>query len=92
MGIILLTTITIIVAVLINPISKKVSRKVDDKRYLRVHVHHSVTGLFILAVGLAFANTIIVSLGLGMYLAHGLEEMYYNKKPFPVAFFILITR
>jgi hypothetical protein len=86
-----LTVITIIVEVFINPISKKVSKRVDDKRYLKVHVHHSVTGLVILAAGLAFTNKIIIALGLGLYIAHGFEEMYFNKKRFPKAFFILIT-
>ncbi len=92
MEIFLLTALTIIVTVLVNPISKKVSKRVDDKRYLKVHVHHSVTGLVILAAGLAYANKITIALGLGLYLAHGLEEMYFNKQPFPKAFFILITR
>jgi hypothetical protein len=92
MEIFLLTTITIAIAVLVNPISKKISHKVDDKRFLKVHVHHSVTGLLLLIIGLVFMNKIIISLGLGMYLAHGFEEMCYNKKPFPKAFFILVTR
>ena len=92
MEIFLLTAITIVVTVLANPLSKKLSNKVDDKKYLKVHIHHSITGLLTLAVGLIFANKIVISLGLGMYLAHGLEEMYYNKKHFPKAFFIFVTR
>jgi hypothetical protein len=87
----LITIITLVITVLLNPISKKVSRKVDDKRYLKVHVHHSVTGLLLLVIGLAFMNKIVIGLGLGIYLAQGIEEMYFNKKPFPKAFFILIT-
>jgi hypothetical protein len=81
-----------VVTVLINPLSKKISKRVDDKKYLKVHVHHSITGLFILIVGLIFVNKIAIAIGLGIYLAHGFEEMYYNKKHFPRAFFILITR
>lgn len=92
MQIFLVTIITVVITVLSNPLSKKISRRVDDKRYLKVHVHHSVTGLLILAAGLAFTNKIAIGIGLGLYLAHGIEEMYYNKRRFPEAFFILITR
>jgi uncharacterized membrane protein len=91
MQIFLITTITLIVVFLLNPISKKAARKVNHERLLKVHIHHSVSGAVLLIVGVVVGSTIILSIGLGIYLAHGAEEMYFNKKRFPKAFFIFLT-
>lgn len=92
MQFLLVTILTVIVAVFINPLSKKVSHRVDDKRYLGIHVHHSVTGLLICAAGLIMGNKVVAAIGFGLYLAHGVEEIYYNKRKITKAFFIFITR
>lgn len=72
-----------------------VFRKSVEKRPFKVgrrKIHHSVLGLLLFAIGIASRNPIILSIGLGMYLSHGIEEMYFNKTRIPGAFFVFVTR
>lgn len=92
MPFILITIVTFAVTFLLNPLSKKVAKRVRGKRHPRFHIHHSATGLLILVLGLAIHERIIAGLGLGIYLAHVAEEIYFNKKNVAKAFFILVTR
>lgn len=88
----LIMAISLILTFLLNPIFKKTGATVKAKRSLDVHVHHSVFGLILLAIGIIIDSNAVIAVGLGIYLAHGLEEMYFNKRRFPKAFFIFVTR
>jgi hypothetical protein len=92
MRIFLLTIITFIVTFLLNPISKKVSRKINPDRFLKVHIHHSVWGVLLFVIGITVRNDSVLALGLGIYLGHVAEEVYFNKRNVIKAFFILVTR
>ncbi|HEX7633338.1 MAG TPA: hypothetical protein VF401_03360 [Candidatus Saccharimonadales bacterium] len=86
------TLITLAITFLLNPISKKVSKKIKGDRHPKWHIHHSVTGLAILAVGLLVGVKIISAIVLGIYLGHVAEEIYFNKRNPIRALFILVSR
>ena len=88
----LITIITLILDLLTHSLSKKISNKIDDKRYIKVHIHHSVTGMLLLAIGLIISNEAVMAIGLGLYFGHVAEEMYFNKRSFIKALFIFVTR
>lgn len=92
MNIFIITLITLVLIFLLNPVSKKASRHVSYERFLKVHIHHSVFGIILFIIGAVIGNAFILSVGLGMYLAHGVEEVYFNKKYSPKAFFVFFTR
>jgi hypothetical protein len=94
MEFLLITMITFAVTFSLNPLYKKLDRKINErrKRPSKFHIHHSVTGLFILVAGLLINNKVIAAMGIGIYLAHVAEEIYFNKRNVTKAFFILITR
>jgi hypothetical protein len=83
--------ITIIMAVItfhLNPLLKKVSLKNSSG----LHIHHSVLGLAILILGLLFKNYVVASIGLGIYIGHVAEEMYFNKRSLLKASLVFVTR
>ena len=88
----IMTIVTLLIAFLMNPLSKKAARKIQHEKYLRVHVHHSAYGVILFILGVVIGNVFLLSVGLGLYLAHGAEEIHFNKKRFPKAFFIFVTR
>jgi hypothetical protein len=88
----LITIITIFLDFLSHSYSKKLSNKIDDKRYIKVHIHHSVTGMLVLAIGIIIGNRAIMAIGVGLYVGHVMEEMYFNKRNFITALFIFVTR
>jgi hypothetical protein len=51
-----------------------------------------VLGVSLFTLGAVIHNDPLLAIGLGMYLSHGLEEMYYNHTPVPAAFFVFITQ
>jgi len=88
----LITIITIALDFLTHSQSKKLSNKIDDKKYIKVHIHHSVTGMLVLAVGIIIGNRAVMAIGVGIYVGHVLEEMYFNKRNFITALLIFVTR
>jgi Na+/H+ antiporter NhaD/arsenite permease-like protein len=92
MRFLLITILTLIVAFLLNPISKKVSKRVNPDRFTKVHIHHSVWGVLLFVIGIIIGNDAVAALGLGIYLGHVAEEVYFNKRNVIKAFFILVTR
>ena len=88
----LITIITFIVTFLLNPISKKLSKKINPDRFTKVHIHHSVWGVLLFVIGIAIGNKVIAAIGLGIYLGHVAEEIYFNKRNIVRAFFIFVTR
>jgi predicted PurR-regulated permease PerM len=88
MQIFLITVITLTLTFLLNPIF----RKINKKRSPKLHVHHSVLGVLLLAIGIIAGNKAFAAVGLGIYLGHGIEEIYFNKTNLIKAFFIFVTR
>jgi hypothetical protein len=87
----LITIITFIVTFLLNPISKKASKKINPDRFTKIHIHHSVWGVLLFVVGIIIRNDDVVAIGLGIYLGHVAEEIYFNKRGIVTAFFIFVT-
>lgn len=87
-----MTVVAFVVTFLLNPVSKKISGMITGKRHARFHIHHSVTGLLIFAAGVIVTNPVISGIGMGIYLGHVAEEIYFNKTGFVKAFFVLVTR
>lgn len=87
MQILLITIATLVLTFLLNPVFKNVSKRTSFK----LHVHHSVLGVLLFVVGLAVGNNTITAVGLGIYLGHVMEEIYFNKKGVIEAFFIFVT-
>ena len=85
----LITIIALVLTFSLNPIFKKINKKAPS---LKVHIHHSVLGLLLLAIGLIIGNKVVAAIGLGIYLGHGVEEIYFNKQNVVTAFFIFVTR
>lgn len=92
MQIFLITTVSLVLTFSLNSLFRKINKKIDKKRPSKLHVHHSVAGVLLLAIGIVAGSAAVASTGLGIYLAHGFEEMYFNKRSPAKAFFILITR
>lgn len=88
----LITIITIVLDLLTHSFSKKLSGKIDDKRYIKVHIHHSVTGMLLLAIGIIIGNRAVMAIGVGLYVGHVIEEMYFNKRNLITALFIFVSR
>jgi len=82
---------TIILIFSLNPLFKKVNSKVNKKTTPKLHVHHSTLGMFLLAIGIILSNIYVVAIGLGIYLAHGIEEIYFNKTNPLKAFFVFVS-
>ncbi len=91
MQIFLIAIITFVVTFLLNPVSKKVSKQINPDRFTKVHIHHSTWGMLILIAGIIVRNDIAAAIGLGIYLGHVAEEIYFNKKNMIRAFFIFVT-
>jgi hypothetical protein len=89
MQIFLITIATIIFTFSFTLVFKKVSKKAHSTK---LHVHHSVLGVLLLIIGLIVGNKDVTALGLGVYLGHVVEEVYFNKKSLIRAFFIFVTR
>jgi hypothetical protein len=85
----LITIITLVLTFSLNPIFKKISKKTPP---LKFHIHHSVLGVLLLAIGIIIGNKDIAAIGLGIYLGHVVEEIYFNKRNVVRAFFIFVTR
>jgi hypothetical protein len=86
-----ITAITLVLTFL----SDLIFRKTVEKRPFIVNkrkIHHNVLGLALLLAGILLKNGVILGIGLGMYLSHGFEEMYFNRTRLPRAFFVLVTR
>jgi hypothetical protein len=92
MYIFIITMFTILLVFLLNPLFKKVNSKVDKKMAPKLHVHHSALGVFLLAIGVIVSNVYVIAIGLGIYLAHGIEEIYFNKTNPLKAFFVFVSR
>jgi Na+/H+ antiporter NhaD/arsenite permease-like protein len=88
----LITIVTIILDFLTHSFSKQLSNKIDDKRYIKVHIHHSVWGVLLLAIGIIIGNKAVMAIGVGLYIGHVMEEIYFNKRNFITALFIFISR
>lgn len=88
MEILMVTISTIIITFALTPLFQKIG----TKRTSKLHIHHSVIGVALLVAGLVLNNSILASIGLGIYTAHGFEEIYYNKRRFPRAFLVFVTR
>ncbi len=88
MQLFLITMIATVTTFLLNPVFKKVRKQ----RPTKLHVHHSVFGVLLLAVGIIIASKVVAAIGLGIYLGHGVEEIYFNKRSPVRAFFIFVTR
>lgn len=56
------------------------------------HFHHSIFGIPPLLWGTFSLDVSIIIVGVGIIFAHGLEEIIFCKKRFPLAFFHFITR
>gem|GEM_PF-3526852 len=87
----LITIVTLVLTFLLNPISKKLSKLINPERFAKVHVHHSVWGALLLIIGIVIRNGSVAALGLGVYLGHVAEEIYFNRRNVIKAFFILVT-
>jgi hypothetical protein len=63
-------------------------------RVEKYHFHHSsfVIGVFLFGYFLPVLKDLFFGIGIGLFISHGLEEHFMNKKPFPGSFFIFITR
>jgi hypothetical protein len=84
-----------LIAIVLTFLFGLVFRKTVEKRPFIVRkykIHHSILGILLFLVGIILRNTIILSIGLGIYLSHGFEEMYFNKTGLPRAFFVFVTR
>lgn len=92
MKIFLITSIALIATFLFDLFFRKTVEKRPFIVGHRYKIHHSVAGMLLFGAGLSAGNDWILSLGLGMYLAHGFEEMYFNHTRFPEAFFVFVTR
>ena len=55
-------------------------------------IHHSVIGLFMFLVGLFLGHQTVLSIGLGLYVSHVAEEIYFKGENFGHALFIFVTR
>ena len=55
-------------------------------------IHHSVTALVLFLFGLFLNSELVLAVGLGMYVSHVAEEMYFEGEPFGRALLIFITR
>lgn len=88
----LIAIVAFIVTFLLNPISKKVSKKINPDRFTKIHIHHSVWGALLFIVGIIIRNDGVAAIGLGIYLGHVAEEIYFNKRDILKAFFIFVTR
>lgn len=88
----LITVITFIITFLLNPLSKKASKKINPDRFTKVHIHHSVWGILLFIIGIIINNKATTAIGLGIYFGHVAEEIYFNKRSFVKALFILVTR
>jgi len=91
MQIFLITVVVLVLTFLLNPVFKKINKK-RPVRPLKLHVHHSVLGVLLLIIGIITGNKTVTALGLGIYLGHVMEEIYFNKRNFIMAFFIFVTR
>ncbi len=60
----------------------------------RYHIHHSVFGIIFMGVGLVFTESLrlLFPVGLGMYLSHGFEEFFINKRKIPGSLFVFVTK
>lgn len=92
MQIFLIIITTLILTFLLNPTFRKINKKVDKKRPLALHIHHSVIGMLLFVGGIIIESNVVAAIGVGVYLAHGLEEICFNKTHYIKAFFIFVTR
>jgi hypothetical protein len=53
-------------------------------------IHHSVLGAFLFLVGVLIQDAMVRSVGLGIYVSHVFEEMYFNKFGFVKSLSIFI--
>jgi hypothetical protein len=84
----IITLITLIITFSLNPLLKRLSSKNPAK----LHIHHSVLGVLLIVIGLIARHKVVVALGLGIYLGHVAEEMYFNKRNVIKALLIFVTR
>jgi hypothetical protein len=84
----LITIVTLILIFSLNPLFRKANKKISP----RIHVHHSVLGILLLAIGIIVRHKVVAAIGLGIFLGHGVEEIYFNKRNVFAAFFIFVTR
>lgn len=87
----LITILTLTLTFSLNPISKKVSKKLNPDRFTKIHIHHSVWGVLLFIIGIVIGNKAVAAIGLGIYLGHVAEEIYFNKRNIIKAFFIFVT-
>lgn len=70
-------------------------RKITLIKIRGYKVHHSVFGLILALGGLLISTPFrysILEVGLGMYIGHIAEEMYFNKKTFLEAAVVFIEK
>lgn len=87
MQIVVISLITVAAIMLLHPILEQLGKKQSFK----YHFHHSILGILMLIVGLVLSNNIIIGVGLGIYLGHVLEEIYFCKTNVFKAFVIFVT-
>lgn len=90
MQIILITTAALALTFSLNPVFKAINKK-SPLRPAGLHIHHSVAGILLLSIGLIAENEVVAAIGLGVYLGHAAEEVYFNKRNFIAALFIFVT-
>lgn len=87
MQFILITLATGALTFLFSPLWQKLGEKQPSK----LHIHHSILGLVLFIVGMIIGNMYLAPFGLGIYISHVLEEIYYCKTSFYKALFVLVT-
>ncbi|HEV2339635.1 MAG TPA: hypothetical protein VGT05_02580 [Patescibacteria group bacterium] len=96
MGFVFITILTAIVTFTWVLLTKKQWRKKSNHTNFRnYHIHHSVVGLLLIVIGFFFApfyGTVISAVGFGLFVSHGVEELYFNHEKITKAFFIFITK
>jgi len=56
--------------------------------------HHSILGILLILLSFFFKTykEIVFPIGLGIYISHGFEEIYFNHISIKKAFFVFVTK
>ncbi|MBI2623819.1 MAG: hypothetical protein HYW65_04635 [Candidatus Liptonbacteria bacterium] len=55
-------------------------------------IHHSVVGVSLFLIGLFLEHQTVLSIGLGLYVSHVAEEIYFEGESLGHALVIFVTR